>query len=93
MKNYKVCILAAGIGSRSFDPNINKALLPLDGKAVISNIIDKFEKNQKFVIALGYLSDQVKQYLKHAHPNTKFEFVNKKIFWCWFRAGLLFVML
>ena len=78
MKNYKVCILAAGIGSRSFDPNINKALLPLDGKAVISNIIDKFEKKQKFVIALGYLSDQVKQYLKHAHPNTKFEFVNVK---------------
>ena len=75
MENYKVCILAAGIGSRSFDPNINKSLLPLDGKAVISNIINKFEQNQKFVIALGYLSDQVKQYLLHAHPKTKFEFV------------------
>ena len=54
MENYKVCILAAGIGSRSFDPNINKSLLPLDGKAVISNIINKFDQNQKFVIALGY---------------------------------------
>ena len=75
MENYKVCILAAGIGSRSFDPNINKSLLPLDGKAVISNIINKFDQNQKFVIALGYLSDQVKQYLLHAHPKTKFEFV------------------
>lgn len=75
MENYKVCILAAGIGSRSFDPNINKSLLPLDGKAVISNIINKFDQNQKFVIALGYLSDQVKQYLIHAHPKTKFEFV------------------
>jgi len=63
MENYKVCILAAGIGSRSFDPNINKSLLPLDGKAVISNIINKFDQNQKFVVALGYLSDQVKQYI------------------------------
>ena len=78
MKNYKVCILAAGIGSRSFDPNINKALLPLDGKAVLSNIIDKFDQKQKFVIALGYLEDQVKQYLMHAHPKTKFEFVTIK---------------
>ena len=75
MKNYKVCILAAGIGSRSFDPNINKSLLPLDGKAVISNIINKFDQKQKFVIALGYLSDQVKQYILHAHPKNEFEFV------------------
>lgn len=78
MKKFKVCILAAGIGSRSFDPNINKSLLPLNNKAVISNIIDKFDKNQSFVIALGYLSDQVKQYLLHAHPKTKFEFVQVK---------------
>jgi predicted RNA methylase len=27
MRNYKVCILAAGLGSRSFNPDINKALL------------------------------------------------------------------
>ena len=78
MENFKVCILAAGIGSRSFDPKINKSLLPLDGRAVISNIINKFDQKQKFVIAVGYLSDQVKQYLLHAHPKTKFEFVNIK---------------
>jgi choline kinase len=34
MKNYKVCILAAGLGSRSFNPDINKALLPLNNKAI-----------------------------------------------------------
>lgn len=78
MKNFKVCILAAGIGSRSFDPSINKALLPLNGKAIISHIIDKFDKSQKFVIAVGYLSDQIKQYLTHAYPKRKFEFVDIK---------------
>lgn len=75
MKNYKVCILAAGQGSRSFSPEINKALLPLDGKAIISHIIDKFKQDQKFVIALGYKSDQIIQYLNHAYPNRNFEFV------------------
>ena len=52
MTDYKVCILAAGIGSMSFDPNINKSLLPLVGKAWISNIINKFYQKQKFVIPL-----------------------------------------
>ena len=75
MKNYKVCILAAGIGSRSFNPDINKALLPLSNKAIISHIIDNFQIKQKFVIALGYNSDHVKEYLIHAHPKNRFEFV------------------
>jgi choline kinase len=75
MKNFKVCILAAGQGSRSFSPEINKALLPLDGKAIISQIIDKFKQDQKFVIALGYKSDQIVQYLKHSYPERNFEFI------------------
>ena len=75
MKNYKVCILAAGLGSRSFNPDINKALLPLNNKAIISHIIDNFDIQQKFVIALGYNADHVKEYLIHAHPKNKFEFV------------------
>ena len=75
MKNFKVCILAAGQGSRSFSPEINKALLPLDGKAIISQIIDKFKQDQKFVIALGYKSDQIVQYLKHSYPKRNFEFI------------------
>ena len=54
MKNYKVCILAAGLGSRSFNPDINKALLPLNNKAIISHIIDMFPKTYDFIITIGY---------------------------------------
>jgi choline kinase len=75
MRNYKVCILAAGLGSRSFNPDINKALLPLSNKAIISHIIDNFDIRQKFVIVLGYNADHVKEYLIHAHPKNEFEFV------------------
>ena len=55
MKDYKVCILAAGVGSRIGDVtnNINKALLPVNFKAVISYIIEKFPKNIEIVIAVG----------------------------------------
>ena len=75
MKNYKICILAAGIGSRSFSPEINKALLPLNNEAIISHIIDKFDVKQTFVIALGYNFEHIKEYLIHAHPRNKFEFI------------------
>ena len=75
MADYKVCILAAGLGSRSFNTEINKALLPINNKAVLSHIIDNFDIQQKFVIALGHKANQVQEYLKHAHPKNKFEFV------------------
>ena len=43
MKNYKVCILAAGVGSRmgEVSKHVNKAVLPVNFKAVIPNNIEK----------------------------------------------------
>ena len=73
----KVCILTAGVGSRMLPltTKINKAILPLGEKAVISHIIDKFSRNAEFVIATGYLSDTVETYLKFAYPEHNFTFV------------------
>ena len=74
----KVCILTAGTGSRllPLTEKINKAILPLGDKAVISHIIDKFPDTTEFVIAIGYLSATVKDYLELAHPNNNFTFVD-----------------
>ena len=73
-----VCILTAGRGIRmgAKHSNINKALLPLGGKAAISHIIDAFPLQTTFVIALGHLGEQVRQYLEMAHPDHSFIFVN-----------------
>ena len=73
----KVCILTAGRGTRmgEFTHFVNKAILPIDYKAVISHIILKFPKNTDFVIAVGHLSSQVKEYLRLAHPDIKVQFV------------------
>ena len=42
MKKFKVCILAAGVGSRmgELSQYVNKAILPINYKAVISHIIE-----------------------------------------------------
>ena len=78
----KICILAAGKGTRMgpICKNINKSLLPINNKAIISHIIEKFSKTDSFVIGLGYKAEQVKSYLKAAHSDKKFEFVKIKNF-------------
>lgn len=74
----KVCILTAGKGTRmgQFSKIVNKSLLPVNKKAIISHIIDYFPKETQFVIAMGYLGEQVKSYLSLAHPTQDFTFVN-----------------
>jgi choline kinase len=73
----KVCILTAGKGTRMgvYSSYANKAILPIDCKAVITHIIQKFPNDSEFVIAIGYLGEQVKSYLKLAHPNLRVQFV------------------
>lgn len=76
-KSTRVCILTAGRGMRLGDLGkiINKSLLPYKGKAIIDHIIEKYDNQTEFVIALGYLGDQVKNYLKLAHPKLKVRYI------------------
>lgn len=73
----KVCILAAGIGNKIGDisEQVNNALLPVNNKAVISYIIEKFPAKTEYVVAVGYKKEAVMDYLKLAHPDRKFTFV------------------
>lgn len=74
---YKVCILAAGIGSRmgNMSEHINKALLPIKYKPVISHIIEKFPNDVEIVIAVGHKKETITDYLPMAYPERKFTFV------------------
>lgn len=76
-RNPAVLIVCAGLGSRlkSLTKNINKTLLPINNKAIISHIIDMFPITYEFVIAVGYKGDSIKEYCEITHPNHKFTFV------------------
>ena len=74
----KICILAAGRGTRSYSNQIHKALLPLGNRAVISHIIEQFkhlECDTEFVVAVGHQGALIKDFLALAHPSLKFSFV------------------
>jgi len=74
---FPVCILTAGKGSRMgpYAGVINKALLPYQGKAILSHIMDGFPAGTPFVIALGHRGDQVRDYLTAAHPDDNITYV------------------
>jgi mannose-6-phosphate isomerase-like protein (cupin superfamily)/thiamine kinase-like enzyme len=73
-----LCILAAGIGSRleSYSEHINKGLLPLNNKSIITNLIEKIPDSYEIVIILGYKGEMVEEYCLAAHPDRDFKFIS-----------------
>ncbi|MEM7228993.1 MAG: NTP transferase domain-containing protein [Planctomycetota bacterium] len=78
-----VCILTAGRGTRlgSDLARLNKAILPLGDRALISHIIDAFPDDARFVIALGYEAAQVRGYIELAHADAQVQFIDVDP-WC-----------
>lgn len=79
---YKVLITTSGLGQRlgNITKYTNKALVKVGDKPAISYIVESYPKNVEFVVTLGYLSDQIKDFLSLAYPDRKFTFVNVKPF-------------
>ena len=78
--SYRVVIPTAGIGSRleKLTKYLNKSLVSLANRPILSHLIDQFPKTCDFVIALGYKGDLVKDFLELSYPNRTFHFVNVK---------------
>lgn len=78
--SFKVVISTAGIGSRleKETENLNKSLISLGNKPVISRIIENFPKNCEFIILIGFKGEMVRNYLKIAHNNLKLTFIKVK---------------
>lgn len=77
MNNYKVLLTTSGTGSRlgEITKYINKALVRIGKKPAISYIIESYPVDVIFVVTVGYLASQVKEFLSLAYPVRKFEFV------------------
>lgn len=70
----KVCILAAGQGTR-MGFNLPKLLLPVNQISMLSHIISWFPGNTKFVIAVGWEKQKIFDFCNLVHPDVDIEFV------------------
>ena len=73
----QVLIPSAGIGSRlgNLTEHVNKAMIQIDGKAIISHILSLYPQDTEFIICLGHKGNFLKQYLQISHPDYNFQFV------------------
>ena len=71
-------ITAAGRGSRigRVGESLHKCLVPLNGKAVLSHIIDLAPTHARLVICVGHMADQIRDYVELAHPQLDVMFID-----------------
>ena len=77
-----VIIPLAGFGTRLRPHTYSKPkpLINVAGKAVLGHILDKLiiDDLQEVVFIVGYLGDQIEQYVKTAYPDIKAHYVEQK---------------
>lgn len=77
-QTHSVLITTSGTGSRLGDITkyTNKALVKVGKKPAISYIIEAYPKDTEFVITVGYLGNQVRDFLDLVYPDRHFTFVS-----------------
>lgn len=73
-----VIIPTAGTGSRmgNYTKNLNKALLNYNDKPILGHLIESWPMNTRFIIPVGYLSEQIKDFCAVAYPDRDIIFVD-----------------
>ena len=76
--SYQVLIPCAGIGSRLRNETklLNKSLIHIKNKPIISYILEKFPNDCEFIIPVGYRGKDLIDYLNIAHKDRKFIYEN-----------------
>lgn len=75
--DFTVFIPAAGTGSRLGElcRYLNKPLVSVGNRPTICHLIEKFSPTTRFVIALGYKGELLRQFLELAYPDRPFTYV------------------
>ena len=91
---YKVLIPSAGLGSRLGDSykNLNKALVSINNKPVISHLIEKFPHDIEIIVALGHQGGLLKEYLEIVHKDRNIKLVEIDNY-CGIGSGLGYTIL
>lgn len=56
--------------------SLHKALVPLDDRALLSHLFDLAPAGARLIVCVGYRADQVKDYVRLAHPSLDVTFVD-----------------
>lgn len=74
--SYRILLPTAGTGSRlgSLTRYVNKSLVSVANRPVLSHLLEQFPANAEFVIALGHKGELVRDFLEMAYPDRVFHY-------------------
>tara|TARA_Y100000389_G_C17442470_1_gene509463 strand:+ start:166 stop:1746 length:1581 start_codon:yes stop_codon:yes gene_type:complete len=73
----KVCILAAGTGSRNtYSKVLPKGFLPINNQPGITYLLDSIENLEEIIVAVGSRSELYKEFFPLLYPNLDITFVD-----------------
>ena len=82
--SLKIVILMAGYGTRLRPHTLSrpKQLLRMADRLVLDHLLHTFSTvpaslNPEYIFVIGYLGDQIRQYVHQAHPNLKVTYVEQ----------------
>lgn len=85
MADMKIIIPMAGFGKRlvQLTQNKPKALIRLADKRLLDHVLDTFQELEKtytleYIFIIGYLGEQIKNYMKDAHPDKNVKYYEQE---------------
>lgn len=74
--SFRVCIPTAGTGSRlgMLTRFVNKSLVSVANRPILSHLVEQFPPDTEFVIALGHQGHLVREFVALAYPERTFLF-------------------
>jgi D-glycero-alpha-D-manno-heptose 1-phosphate guanylyltransferase len=79
---YECIILAGGLGTRlrSAVPDLPKCMAPVNDRPFLSYVIDYLteQKVTKFIFALGYMNEDIQNFLAHKYPKLDYTIAIEK---------------
>lgn len=76
INNYVISTVGSGSRMKEVNSKLHKSLLPIKDRPILHHIIAQIPESAKIYILVGYLKDQVSDYLALAFPDLDIELIH-----------------
>ncbi len=76
INNYVISTVGSGSRMKTLNPKLHKSLLPIKDVPILHHLIEQIPENAQIYILVGYLKDQVSDYLAIAFPKLRIKLIH-----------------
>ena len=76
INNYVISTVGSGSRMNNINSKLHKSLLPIKDRPILHHLIERIPENAQIYVLIGYLKDQVSDYLAVAFPKLHIELIH-----------------